>query len=80
MRWEMSENYTQCRFEKDSEVTVGFIPSHAAKVGNKVQLIDISEELWDVVSTGKEMPKAQVREYERNYKLFQISTRGGGID
>lgn len=67
---------TQCTFKRGSEITVAFIETWAAKVGNKVELLDSGEGLWDIVSVGTETNK----DLSRQYKQFQGSTRGGSID
>lgn len=73
-------NYTQCTFRKGNAETRAWIPSTAAKVGNRVQLVSLDNELWDVISTGETVSKEFIKENERNYKEFQGSTNGGGID
>lgn len=75
-----TEFYKQCRFKKDKYETIAYIPSWAAVVGNKVQLLTLDGEFWEVVEAGNEVSADFVKENERNYKEFQGSTRGGGID
>ena len=67
---------TQCRFRKGDAITVGYIPSWAAKVGNHVQLLTVDEEFWQVVNVGHKTDK----DMSRLYKDFQASLRSGGID
>jgi hypothetical protein len=69
------ETYTQCRFRKGDHFTIGWIPSHAAKIGNKVELLSLDGEFWDVISAGAVLPKDQVKDNERNYKDFQHSIK-----
>lgn len=72
----MSKEMTQVSLERGTERTVTFIETWAAKVGNKVELIDSGEGMWDVVAVGGTTDK----DLSRMYKDFQASTRGGGID
>jgi hypothetical protein len=86
-----NETYKQCRFRKfikgfhpgtgDYHETVAYIQSWAAVVGNRVQLLSLDGEFWEVTEVSKEAVSHDfIRENERNYKEFQGSTRGGGID
>lgn len=72
--------YKQCRFKKDKHETIAYIPAWAAVVGNKVQLLTLDGEFWEVVEAGSVVPADFVKKNERNYKQFQGSTNGGGID
>jgi len=72
--------YSQCRFSKGNSNTIAYIPSWAAKVGNNVQLITLDNEFWRVDEVGEKVSAEFVKENERNYKEFQASTKGGGID
>lgn len=70
------KSMTQVSLERGTERTVSFIETWAAKKGNRVELIGMGEELWDVVAVGATTDK----DMSRMYKEFQGSTRGGGID
>lgn len=74
------EFYKQCRFKKGNYETIGYIPSWAAKVGNRVQLLSLDKQFWQVTECGQNVPAEFVKDNERNYKEFQGSTKGGGID
>jgi hypothetical protein len=91
------EYYVQCRFIKRSFIgimsareqkilggdrhTIAWIPEHAAKVGNQVQLLSLDGDFWEVAGVGSvRKPKEEVKEDERAYKDFQESLKGGGID
>lgn len=74
------DNYRQCRLSKGSSKTIAYIPSWAAKIGNEVQLLSLDKEFWIVDEAGQEVSADFVKENERNYKEFQGSTDGGGID
>lgn len=83
----MTEMYKQCKFQKndldDNAVlyTTGWIEEHGAKVGNRVELLSADGEFWTVVSVSEQaLPKESIRANERNFKEFQKSLRGGGID
>lgn len=76
-----NEFYKQCRFKKGSFETVAWIPAWAAVVGNQVELLSLDGEFWTVTEASKESVSADfIKENERNYKEFQHSTKGGGID
>ncbi len=75
-----NEFYRQCRLSRRNSKTIGYIPSWAAKVGNEVQLLSLDKEFWRVDEVGEEVPAEFVKENERNYKEFQGSLAGGGID
>jgi hypothetical protein len=60
--------------------TVGYIEERGAKVGKQVELVDVDGEFWDVLSVGYSMSKEAFQRQNRTYKIFQISTKGGGID
>lgn len=59
--------WTQCRFVRPVEnglrYTVAWIDTKAAKVGNKVELIDLDGEFWDVISTGAQTDKDPTEKY-----------------
>ncbi len=79
------ETYKQCRFKRDGDTagtyeTIGYIPAWAAVVGNHVQLKSLDNKFWQVTEAGNEVPASFVRDNERNYKQFQESLKGGGID
>lgn len=73
--------YVQCKLKKDNSFTHGYIEERGAKVGAFVELIDFDGEFWEVISVSDIfIDKDMIRKQERNYKFFQGSTRGGGID
>ncbi len=75
--------YKQCNFCQGDSRTTAWIPAWAAKSGNSVQLKthDNPESFWWIESVGDmELDESAIRSQERNYKEFQGSTRGGGID
>lgn len=76
-------NYKQCEFGIGNRRTIAWMPAHAAIAGNSVQLKDSSdpEEFWEILSVGEiELSEEAVRRQARNYREFQGSTKGGGID
>ncbi len=74
------DSYFWCQLKNGNKETVGYIPARGAKVGAKVQLPDIDNEFWEVISVGDEKSKEYVRNNEKGYKAFQMSLSGGGID
>lgn len=73
--------YKQCRFKRGDCYTIAYIDASAAKVGNKVQLLTLDGELWDVIEASSDSVTHEfVKENERNYKQFQGSLKGGTID
>ncbi len=76
----MQNFFCQCRFKRGTKQTVGYIPAHAAKVGNRVRLLSLDREFWIVTEVGQQVSTDFVKDNERNYKEFQASTSGGGID
>lgn len=74
------EYYRQCRLKRENSETVGYIPERAAKVGNKVELLSLDSLFWTVTEVGTKVDYNFVKENERNYRLFQESLKGGGID
>lgn len=74
-----NEFYCQCRFSLGNRHTHGYIPSWAAKVGNEVELVDLGG-FWRIDEVGEKVSADFVKDNERNYKEFQGSTKGGGID
>jgi len=86
----MTKMYKQCSFEKLNRTNVGpasfqrtvaWIEAWAAKEGNLVQLVDLDNEFWKVVSVS-DIPVSEevMRTKERGFKQFQKSLAGGGID
>lgn len=76
--------YNQCRMSRVDDngkrFTVAYIPSWCAKVGIKIQLVTLDNDFWRVDEVGEKVTADFVKENERNYKEFQGSTKGGGID
>lgn len=72
--------YHWCNLANGDKRTCGYIEARGAKVGARVELVDLDGEMWQVLSVGDGVPQAQVRENERRFKAFQSSLGGGGID
>lgn len=72
-------HYCQCRFVRKGpnvEIhTLGYIPSWSAKVGNKIQILSVDGEFWEVISVGEPREADLVRDAERNYMEFQVIRR-----
>lgn len=68
-----------CQLANGQKRTCGYIEARGAKVGNKVELVDLDGAFWDVLSVGEAVPADQVRANERRFKAFQASLKGGGI-
>lgn len=71
--------YHWCNLANGDKRTCGYIEARGAKVGMKVELVDLDGELWDVLSVGDAVPAEKVRAHERRFKAFQGSLQGGGI-
>lgn len=71
--------YHWCNLANGQKRTCGYIEARGAKVGNKVQMIELDSEMWDVLTVGPGVPKDQVRKNEVKFKAFQASLNGGGI-
>ena len=69
-----------CNLANGEKRTCGYIEARGAKVGARVQMIDLDGELWDVLTVGDAVPAEQIRKNERRFKAFQSSLKGGGID
>lgn len=69
------EYYKQCRFEKGNHRTIAWIPEHAAKVGNRVELLSLDGEFWTVSEVGTRLSKEEVKDNERNNKEFEHSIK-----
>jgi hypothetical protein len=79
-----NETYTWCTFERTSnnrpdvtQGTHGYIPSCAAKVGNRIQLTELSEpdRFWTVKTvTEQTVTKEFVREAEKQHKNHRKAT------
>lgn len=73
--------YKQCTLKNGTEFTTGYIPEYAARVGAFVELKSLDDQFWEVTSVPvQSISEEIVKANERNYKLFQKSTRSGGID
>lgn len=75
--------YCQCKFAHKTNRTSAWIPTWAARIGNEVQLKDSEDPniFWSLIAVGcNELDEATIRSQERNYREFQGSTKGGGID
>ena len=76
----MSE-YFWCHLKNGNKYTAGYIEKHGAKVGNRVEMVDLDGEFWDVTRVNPQgVTKEYVRKHERQHKAFQESLLGGGID
>ena len=69
-----------CNLANGEKRTCGYIEARGAKVGARVQMIDLDGELWDVLTVGDAVAAEQIRKNERRFKAFQSSLKGGGID
>ena len=77
----MDEMYTQCLLQSGQRMTTGWIPTTAARRGHRVTLPDLDETVWTVVEVYTLcIPAATMVQHARDYKDFQGSTKGGGID
>lgn len=47
-----NKKWRQCIFRKKNSFTHAWIDSKAAKVGNKVQLLSLDGDFWDVIFAG----------------------------
>ena len=68
-----------CNLANGNKRTCGYIEARGAKVGNRVELVDLDGEFWEVLTVGDPVPSDQVRANERRFKSFQSSLKGGGI-
>ena len=75
----MSDTYHWCQLANGDKRTAGYIEARGAKVGNRVEMIDLDGEYWDVLTVGDAVTKEHVRKNEMRFKDFQESLKGGGI-
>lgn len=68
-----------CFLKNGDKETCGYIEERGAKVGYKVELVEMDGEFWEVISVNPN-PVSRDIALGRNYKDFQHSTKGGGID
>lgn len=71
--------YHGCNLANGNRRTCGHIEARGAKVGLKVELIDLDGQMWEVRTVGEGVPKERVRQNEMRFKAFQASLNGGGI-
>lgn len=71
--------YHWCNLANGDKRTCGYIEARGAKVGSKVELLDLDRELWEVLTVGNPTPADQVHANERKFKAFQASLKGGVI-
>lgn len=71
--------YHWCHLANGDKRTCGYIEARGARVGLRVELIDLDGDFWDVLSVGDGVPKEQVRQNEMRFKAFQGSLRGNTI-
>ena len=77
----MADMYYWSQLRNGDKHTCGYIEERGAKVGSFVELVDTDGEFWEVTRVSQPgFTKEYVRGNEKNYKQFQKSTRGGGID
>lgn len=48
----LETKFTQCKLQQDNSFTYGFIPAWAAKVGNRVELVEFGG-FWKVITAGE---------------------------
>lgn len=69
-----NESYTQCKFERGSthglQETTGWIPSWAAQVRNKVQLLEFDEKFWVITWCSEPHAAEQVNSRSRDHILI----------
>ena len=76
----MMDEYAQAELRQGTLVTTGWIPASTAKRGYRVTLLDMPGGWWTITVVYGVRAAADIKEHERDYKAFQGSTRGGGID
>lgn len=60
---------TQCRFKRGNSETVAWIDSKAARVGDRVELLSLDGNFWEIIGTGSVTEKDvwnQHRTYNNN--------------
>lgn len=64
------ELFCQCMMTNGNRMTVGFIPSRAAVIGNVIALVREQglDRGWRVESVGKPIAKDEMRMFERQHK------------
>lgn len=69
------DNYYWCQLKNGNSRTCGYIEARGAKVGSKVELVDINVDgLWDVISVGKSISKEDMRSSERLFSKWRKVT------
>lgn len=71
--------YYWCQLRNGNKHTCGYIEERGAKVGNRVEMIDLDGQFWEVLKVGSAVTKEYVRSNEMKFKQFQTSLKGGGI-
>lgn len=66
--------YTWCQLKNGNKRTCGYIETRGAKVGNRVEMIDMDREFWEVINVGIEVSKELVRSNERMFKKWRSVT------
>lgn len=73
--------YRWVQLRNGNKRTCGYIEERGAKVGNKVELVDLDGEMWDVMSVDPTpFSRTFVMGLNKKHKVFQESLKGGGID
>ena len=55
------EMFHWCQLANGSKRTCGYIEARGAKVGARVEMVDLDGELWEVLTVGEAVPKEAVR-------------------
>lgn len=74
------EMFYWCQLANGDKRTVGYIEARGAKLGNRVELLNLDGEFWEVLSVGDAKPKDWIRNNEKRFRDFQGSLAGGGIE
>jgi hypothetical protein len=72
--------YFWCSLRNGAKRTCGYIEERGAKLGARVEMVDLDGEFWTVTSVGASVTKEYVRAHEKAFKDFQGSLKGGGIN
>lgn len=75
--------FRQCELSSGNSRMITWLVTDTFQAGDEIRLENSSdpERWWRVHMIGSlGLNKEQVKFFERDYKLFQGSTRGGGID
>ena len=64
----MKNQYHWVQLKNGNKRTCGYIEQRGAKIGNRVQMIDIDNEFWDVLTVSEGVDKSLIRENEKQHK------------